>query len=188
MSAPIDPSNPYLSPAAGPYGQPFTQASAHRSAPRLPTYCLVIFIMDLVFATLRAPLVLIGIVGLHMAAQGMIAEETGRMVFRTGLAEVLTSAGIVLFGIPANIGLLCKKPWGLILAWVVAAITVGSIGVGVWQLILMVQPIPEGSMERIAAGAGGLIAGTFRVVLLGLYVGALVVFARWSAAWASGLR
>ena len=177
----MDPSNPYLSPGPSPYAQPVAAAYAARDPNRLPVYCLVLFIMDLAFSLLRAPLVVMSVVGLYMMARGPADHDMSRMVAQTGLGEVLTGAAIVLCGVPANIALLCKQGWAVVLAWVAVVATLGSIAVGMWQLSFMVQQFPEGSAERIGAIMGGIFTGGFRVALLGLYAAALVVFTMWSA-------
>ncbi len=150
-----------------------------RPPPALPVFCLVMFIIDLAFSIIRAPMVAMSIAGLYMAAEGLVDDAMTRMVTQTGLGEVLTGAAIVLFGVPANIGLLCKQRWAMILAWAAVAATVGSIAVGFWQLTFMVEQFPAGSPERVGATIGGAFTGLFRVALLGLYAAALVVFARW---------
>ncbi len=181
MSVPGDPSNPYLSPAPSAYGVSPTAPPLPRAASGLPGYCLVMFIIDLFFSLVRAPLVAMSIAGLYLAGQGFADDTMGRMVAQTGLAEVLTGAAIVLFGVPGAIGLLCKQRWGLALGWAAVAATLGSIGVGFWQLSFMIEQFPDGSPERVGAIIGGVFTGVFRVALLGAYAAALVVFANWSA-------
>jgi hypothetical protein len=131
-------------------------------------------IVDLVFSVLRMPLVGMGILGL-------MAAGSVPLIAQTGAFEVGTGVVIVLFGILANIALLYKQRWGLMLAWVKVVAGLGSVAVGWWQLSLMLGQFPEGSPQRVGAIIGGGFVGVLRIGLLGLYAAALVAFAKWSA-------
>ena len=168
------PPNPYDSPVHGGYGQPYGQGARQRPADALPVFCIVMFIVDLVFSLIRVPLVLLGIVALQ-------APRLDPVMAQTGLLEVATGAAMVMFGIPADIAMLLKQKWGLILAWVKVAALLGSVGVAFWQISFILDQFPPGSPQRMGAFVGGGIAGVIRLSLIGLYVTAVVKFSAWSA-------
>lgn len=172
MSNYPDPSNPYYSPAQGYLGQ--TPSMYPPPAPRrgLPVLCLAVFIMDLVFCVIRVPLVGFGIVGLQMA-------PNDPMVVQTGIFEVLAGVGIVVCGIPGNIAMLAKQKWGVVLGWATVAATIASVCVGLWQMTFFLEQHAPGTLEYVGAIMGGVIVLGLRLSLLGLYVAALLWFARW---------
>ena len=167
-----DSPNPYGSPTHGHYGPQYGYGP-QGLASRLPIFCIVMFAIDLVFCFIRMLLVGAGIVGL-LAAGG------DPMVVETGLLEVATGAGMVLFGIPADIAMLVKQKWALVLAWVKVVATLGSVGVGLWQMSFILDQLPPGSAERIGGMIVGGIVTVIRLGLLALYVTALVMFAKWT--------
>jgi hypothetical protein len=168
--------NPYDAPYYGGQNQPYPQQITPPYAPyppkrasALPTFCFVIFILDLVFCGLRIPLVALSMVGAQMA-------QNDPMVARTGSMEILTGAAIALFGISAGVAFLCKQKWGAILGWLTCLATLASIGVGVWQASYMIDKFPANSPQRIGAVVGGGISCLVRLALLGLYAFAIVKF------------
>ena len=168
-----DSPNPYGSPTHGHYGPQYGQVAPQGLASRLPIFCIVMFAIDLVFCFIRLLLVGVGIVGLQAAGGDP-------MVAQTGLLEIATGAGMVVFGIPADIAMLLKQKWGLILAWVKVVATLGSVGVGLWQLSFILDQFPPGSPQRIGGMVGGGIAVAIRLGLIAFYVAVLVRFAKWS--------
>src|SRR6188768_4190877 len=79
--------------------------------PKLPTFALVMIIIDLVFLGFRVLFVLAGMAGL---ASGI----NDPMILRTGYFEVGTGLLMVLAGIPGDIALLLRQKWGVWLAWI----------------------------------------------------------------------
>lgn len=166
------PPNPYEPTRSTPAGSmPYATASVARP---MPVFCLVVFIIDLVLLGLRAMLVLLGFVGLQAAAGNPMVRETG-------VAEIATGAAMVLLGVSANVAMLARQSWGVYLAYLKVLATLGSCGVGIWQLTIMLQQFPEGSAERVGAMVGAAIAMMFRVALVVVYVTAVIMFSKWAA-------
>lgn len=163
------PFNPYLAPQA-----PSGEAAAYWVVPMPPTFAKVMFIIDLVLCSIRLLLVLIGIVG----AVGLI--EQNDPLAPTVLFELATGAGIVLFGIPGNILLLLRKPWAVALGWLALVSTVASLGVGVWQLEIILDRVPPGGPERAVAAVAAVVTVLARLFLIALYGAALWLFSSWA--------
>lgn len=170
--------NPYPN-DANPYSSPIDASLAVEDpsqlpVPRrgsLPVFCMVLFILDIVFLLIRVPVFLLGLAALLNPVRDPIVENTG-------IFEVATGGLMLLAGIPANIALLLKQRLGLILAWIAVIATVGSMGVGMAQGWIVFGQVPQGSAEAIGAVLGITIAMFVRGSLLALYVAALLKFTK----------
>lgn len=169
-----DQPNPYDSPQYSSAGPSYEPIAPGRNASSLPVFCLVMFILDLAFSLLRVPIVALTLIALT-------AGDTTPLVVQTGLFEAITGIAMVAFGLTANVALLFKQRWGLMLGWAKVAAALSSVAVGWWQMAIVMGEFAEGSPERIGGFIGGGIAAVFRLGLLALYGGALVTFAKWSA-------
>jgi len=166
---PLDPTNPYAAPYAA--SQPFAEQPA---SVKLPVFCKVMFIISLVFCCLRVPLAMLSVLGYF------VLQQRNDPLLPTALFEIVTGAGIALFGIPANGFMLARKPWALLLGYSTVAVTVGSVFVGIWQLSIMSGQHPAGSPEQMILIVGSLLGVVLRLAILGLYVAALVKFSAWA--------
>jgi len=166
----VPPQNPYQ-PSMATYAPAATNAP-----PRLPTFCLVMFILGLIFACIRVPLVLAGVVTWFAVPPG-----PGEAALYTSVPfEVLSGAGIALFGIPGNIGMLMKRGWGAVLGLLSIASSLLSLGVAVWQLTLMF-PSSNNPAEQAGFIGGAAITMIIRVTIIGLYGLAILKFQQWLA-------
>jgi hypothetical protein len=165
MSMPSDSLNPYSSSA--------TVNQAPKALRALPGSCKTVFIIELVFCGLRAPLVALGFVGV-----AMIAPDDP--LAQTAIYELATGIGMVGFGVLANIGLLMKKSWGVPLGYLALVASAGSIGTAVWQLSAQMDQFPEGSPVRVGVMIGGGLVFMLRIALMGLYLSALTKFSAWT--------
>ncbi|MBI4617190.1 MAG: hypothetical protein HY720_26490 [Planctomycetes bacterium] len=162
------------------YGAPAARPRAPDAA-ALPTFCKVMFILDLVFAGLRVFIVGFGVYGYS------VMKKDDPMA-GTAIAELVSGAALAFFGLSANAFLLARQAWAQALGWFDVLASFASLGIGVWQGTIMLEQFRSGSPEY----SGGLIGIAFvailRLVLVGLYVAALVKFAGWAkrrsaAAW-----
>jgi hypothetical protein len=168
-------------PSPNPYAPSTYKASLAGGPPQstpgresLPTFCLVYFVIDLVFCCMRALLVLLGIVNL---TAGMGVQDP--MVKATLVYEVGAGLGMVLLGIPANLLMLFRQRAGVFLAIGKLLATFASFGVGIWQLSFIIANFPEGSPERIGAMVGAGMTMVLRLGLVAVYIGAIVTFWKW---------
>ncbi len=171
---PPDPINPYETPqtlAPQPYQQP--TAPPRRG---IPTFSKVMFIVSLIFCLLRVPAVLMSFIGLTMIQQGQGPVELLPTVwFEIGSGALLAGCGIL-----ANSLMLAKIDWAVTLGYLTALAVLFSIGVGVWQSMLQLGLQQSGTPEHMGMTIGIVFMVGFRLVLLGLYVGALIQFAAWT--------
>ncbi len=160
---------------ANPYAPPLRlDTTPASSVPRsLPVFCTIVFVIDLVLCSLRTLLVLIAIPGY------MLLKQDHHPLAPTAIFEILAGAGIVLSGIPANIGLLLRRSWGVPLAYASAAATLLSIIVGAWQANITLNQFQPGSAELIGGLIGGGAMLAVRLGILGLFVMAVALFAAW---------
>ncbi len=142
----------------------------------LPTFCLVMFIVSLVFCVLRLMMVVLGFIGWSALTQANPNDP----LLATVLFEIGAGAAMAFFGIVGNSLLLAKKPIGVVFGWGLVAATLVSIGVGVWQLSIMAEAYPDGSPERVGAYIGGGVMVLIRLTILILFGVALMRFGRWA--------
>jgi len=139
----------------------------------MPTYAKVVIIIDLVFCSLRLLLVPLSIFG-------MTVIEPSDPLYPTAIFEILTLLGIALFGIPGNALLLMGKPIGILLVGLAILATIGSIGVGFWQMPIMLDEFPPGSPERTGGMIGGVVVALIRLGIIVMVGAALMKFKAWS--------
>jgi hypothetical protein len=143
----------------------------------LPTFCTVVFIIDLVLISLRGLLVFFGIVGMTMMDDVALADP---MLKETALWEVLAGAAMVVTGLAADIMLLSKIQAGIFLAIPKVLATLGTYAVAFWQASFLFARLPDGSPEQLGATIGVGITFVFRLALLALFIVAVVRFHAWS--------
>ena len=83
------------------------------------------------------------------------------------------------FGISGNVLLLRKKSVGIYFACVAAIFTVGSIGVGIRELLLTIRPLPDDM--KLGMMVGGVITVAIRLGIVALMGVALVRFSNWQS-------
>ena len=171
-------SSPFTGPGANPYGSPLSHEGSYAApVPRsLPGFPKTMFIIDLVLCTIRIGFVLLGFIG-YMAIK---QQQPNSPLLITMTFELLSGTAIFLTGIPANVGMLMRQPWGVILAALCVMATLSSFGVAIWQLILMADAqAPPGTPQRIGYFIGGGVMAVIRLGLLATYIAAVVSFSSW---------
>jgi hypothetical protein len=159
--------NPYQSPLGAQY-----PSSLNRPSSEYPVFCRTMFIIDLVLCGLRGILVVFSLVGYST----MGANEP---LMATAIYEILTGVVIAGVGLLANILLLCRQGWAVVLGYVTSLATVASVGVGLWQLSLMAPQAGGDPAQQAGFMAGAGCSLVFRLILIVLYVAALVRFSMW---------
>lgn len=167
----------YIPPGPNPYGSPLQPGTPYPAPPSsLPGFPKTMFIIDLVFCTLRIFMVLLGLVGYLAIKQ----QQPNSPLLTTMPLELLAGTAIFLTGIPASTGMLMRQSWGVILAALCALATVASLGIAIWQVVLMADiQAPPGSPQRIGMFIGGGVTGIIRLGLLAAYGAAVAQFANW---------
>ncbi len=168
------PINPYDAPQT-PAGEFPMDGTLHATSPSIPTFCKVVFIINIVLCSLRAIIALLGTVG-YMAMGGAINPALPEMAI---LGEILSGWGIAVFGIIGNTLLLMRKPAGAVFGFLCVASAFVSIGVGLWQTGYIFEQFPEGSPARIGAYFGAGITTVIRVALAVLLLSAILRFSTW---------
>jgi hypothetical protein len=143
--------NPYAVSSSSP--PPRRPAAA---AGKRPTFCTVLFIMDLLFCIMRVPLVLFGIFAAFMLYSG-----NAHFPFPEELVwwDVGTGVGVITFGLLANVLLLMNKSSGLTFGWLAVVAAVASTIVGATQQFSFTGDalMPAGDVGRIIGVVIGLI-------------------------------
>jgi hypothetical protein len=140
----------------------------------MPTYITVILVIDLLLLLLRALFVMMGLIGL---LSGMARDA---MVVDTGWYEVASGVLMVVAGLPANVAMLAQQRWGVWLAWAKVVGTLGSIGVGIWQLTYFAERYAVDSPEFAGVIIGAVLVVGWRLALVGIYCFAVVQFSIWA--------
>lgn len=146
-----------------------------RSNAGLPTFCKVMFILDLIFCFMRLPLVLFAIPGYFAL------RKSGDPMLQTVVYEIATGAGIVVSGFAADILMLMRSRSAATLGWFCLAVTLASFGVGCWQANLQLARMVPGSPQMIGGFVGLGLVLTVRATLLLLYAIAISKFSQWAA-------
>lgn len=141
---------------------------------QLPTFCTVMFIIDLVLMVFRIAMVMLGFVGYFMLKE----RDPNNPMFQTAMFEILTGIAMVITGLPANVGRLMKQRWGVFAAYLACLATIASMIVGFWQLSVTVQAAPLGP-DRAAVLVGAVFAVVVRLAILGAYFAAVYMFSSW---------
>ncbi|MBT4864978.1 MAG: hypothetical protein HON53_07670 [Planctomycetaceae bacterium] len=145
-----------------------------RAKKGLPVFCMVVFIIDLVFCVLRIGFVALGLIN-YQNLEGPLLESA--------MFELITGAAIVLFGIAGNGLMLAKQAWAVALGWLNLGATLGSIGVGIWQASIFLDEMAQngGEAERIGGYIGAGFSILVRVGIIFTYLFALLKYSSWSA-------
>jgi hypothetical protein len=163
-----------LAPLLNPYSSPQFSGPPIGERRPLPVDVTILLVVDLLLLSLRAALVVFGLVGLTTVAMH------DPMVLQTGWFEVGAGLAMVLLGFPADIALLARQRWGVWLAYGKVAATFGSIGVGIWQGTYFFQRFPANSPEMVGVIIGITLVSGWRVLLIAMYVFAILRFSRWA--------
>lgn len=138
---------------------------------RLPTLCLVVFVLELVFSGLRGCV-------LPLSMLGAAVVQADDPLAPTIVFEIATGVGMVVLGLATGVGGLLKQGWAATAGWIKTPFTLASIGVGLWQSMLTsAQDVPP----EVRAGmlVGAMFALGVRVGLLGLFVAGLLQYGHW---------
>ncbi|MEX2189018.1 MAG: hypothetical protein WD875_19575 [Pirellulales bacterium] len=173
--APLSPfdDSPFVNPYASPqFSQPVMARSVERGPPTFPK---VVAIIDLVFCAIRALIVLLSIVA--------IFGGNVELVETTGWLELISGAGIVVFGTIAAIGILSQADWAVPFGWITVAFTAASTVVGVSQIPIVLRSVPADMPNHDAFVTGTIIGAVgmaiVRVALILMYAFALQRFSAW---------
>jgi hypothetical protein len=162
------------SPPINPYDAPEPLEMQAPGATRMPTLCLVVAIVDLVFCSFR-----VLFVGAGLTAVLKIGGRVPPQFEGTAWFEVVTGIGIIAFGFPAAIGMLSKRSWATPLAYMAAVATLGSLFVAVWQGLLQFGEYPPGSTEAFGFIIGIVFSVGIRLGILALYLVGVLAFRNW---------
>lgn len=157
----LPPLNPYATPLQA-------YAPLPETTLKMPTFCVVMFIISLILAVLRIPVV-------FYATMNWIRippEFMGNPIFLTAPFEILSGAAIVLFGIAGNIGMLRQRRWGVVLGFLTLISSLFSLAVALWQLFIVSRTLNAEQQATFLVGA--LVTLVIRGTLIGLF--ALAVF------------
>ena len=121
-SSGFDAGNPYATPQAGSFPPP---PSGTRG---FPGFAKFMFIFDLVVDGLRALLVPLSVVGYQQLAKAQ------NPLAPTAVAEIAFGTILVVLGVTTNVFLLLRKPWAVVLGYLLLLATCGSLLVSLWQL------------------------------------------------------
>jgi hypothetical protein len=159
--------NPYESPFhMGPAtGLPGAAELAPRQV-RLGPFVMTIVIMDLVLCSLRL------LVGVFSTVGYMVIPESDPLRVSV-MSEIVSAFGIAAFGLPANILILMKNRFGILLAAGSILFTAYGLFVGVWQARLM-MPANLSGPEGVGFLVGAVFSIGIRLALLALYVVAVL--------------
>jgi hypothetical protein len=147
-----------------------------RSRSTYPTFPKVIFILDIIFCAIRLLMVPLSLFGAVVMKQ----QNPNDPMIETTYYEVATNLAVGLFGLLAAALMLGRKRIGLVLGLVAILAVLANMGVGFWQGSLTMEKngFKPGSPEFAGALFGIGLVVLIRLVLLGLYIGALVSFSR----------
>ena len=104
----------------------------------------------------------------------MYAPCQVRIWFEMGFGTMLC-----LTGVGADIGILCKQRWSLLLAMIKLVGFLGCLFVAVWQFSLITVGVPANSPQYTGMIIGLVIALLVRIMFMGLFLSAVYVFYRW---------
>jgi hypothetical protein len=149
-----------------------------------PTFSTVMAIIDLIFATLRLPVLLFSL----LAVVALFQNPNLQHLAIPSAVSVLAEGLMAVCGLAAGIGILMKKPWAVLPGWIAAGGALVSIGLNVYTTLQTLDQnlaMFQGQQAEAARiGAYGGLVGTivFRVGLLIAYIVALSMYSKWIAA------
>jgi len=123
-------------------------------------------ITDLVFCACRVVLVLLAVIG------GFMMEKDNPLA-KTVWMEIASGVGIAVFGLSADILLLCRKGAGVALAVAALVFTFLNVGVGVYQLTIP-HSLHSETLARIGMFIGGGLMLACRLAFNAVYVVVIV--------------
>jgi hypothetical protein len=165
--------NPYASPSH--FGSQPTLSTAQGD--RLPTYSVVMLIIDIVFRCIRILLVALGIVGI-------LALGPADPIYFWGILEIITGVAMIVFGLLGDSLVLAKKKIGITLCWIALMVTVGNMIVGFCELPLLIQqqmaqaPAAQADAMKIGMIVGVVFMATIRLSLIIAYAVAVAMAAK----------
>jgi hypothetical protein len=141
-----------------------------------PVFPKVIFILDIIFCSIRLVMVPLSLFG----AVFMQRNDPNNPMLPTTYFEVGTNLAVGLVGLLAAGLMLGRKRFGAILGVLAILAVLANMGVGFWQgtIQFAAQGFKPGSPEYVGGLVGLGLVALVRLVLLGLYVGALLAFLR----------
>lgn len=147
-----------------------------RALSPIPTFCKVVFIIDLVMASIRGLIVPFSIMG-----AAMIPSDDPLMA--SVYFEIAFGVLIAAVAVPANILGLMGKASAYVVGWVNILMTFGGICVGIWQAVLIypaqIAQSGSGSPESIGFIFGAVIAIAIRAGLAGAMAVSLLRYKTW---------
>lgn len=178
MNNPRDSTNPYRADYAEPAGitTTTTLAGAPTSrSPSMPGFAKVVLIVGIVFAALRTLTVPLSIIGWLAMRSAPNADS----LLPTVPFEIITSAGVALFGFATCILLLTRRKIGIPLSYILAVFVVGSLFVSAWQGFHTVQKFPPGSQESYGVIGAIVVIGLLRIAWLITFFIGVVQCKKW---------
>jgi hypothetical protein len=139
-----------------------------------PTFCKVMFIMDICFCAFRLLMVPFGLLGLSMLQN----QDPNNPLLKTVVFELSTNGAIGGLGLLAAILMLTRKKIGAVFGWLTVLSTLAGLGVALWQASIQMetQGFKPGTPQYAGAMVGIGLVLVLRLVLLGLYIAAIVKF------------
>lgn len=163
----LDPPTTVLPPA---YDRP-----PRRRPKKLPVFCMVVAIIDLVMASIRLLITPLSMYGATLVPPDDPVAKT--IPFEIGFNLFIGVAGVAM-----GIGMLAKKAWAVPVGWANVAITVLGIIFGIWQTAIMMDTDPMLTGDpAYEAGVmfGATCAGVVRFALVVCVAVALVKYQAW---------
>ena len=132
---------------------------------------MVMFVVSLVLGVIRIPLAFLSIIGWATLAADGFPDGNAPAVS----VKVVSEIGMAVFGVAGNIALLCRKTWGLTLAYgLVVSVLLSYIA-----MFLSIAPLAD-AHDDLALYIGGAVVVAARVVILMAYLLALWKFSEWT--------
>ena len=150
-------------------------ASAAMSTP-MPTFCTIIFAIDLCFCLFWSLVFLIG--GVVFVVGLFSGSLTAGELFN-GMLSMLIIGSIGVLGPIANAMLLLKKPMGLTLGYALA----GAVVLTTLAHIVTILVSPSERAHTLSMAPLGVLVSTYfvRMVWLGMCIAALTLYSQWQA-------
>ncbi|MCY2962363.1 MAG: hypothetical protein NT069_01710 [Planctomycetota bacterium] len=120
----------------------------------LPVLVIVVMIMELIACATK----LFGVLSAVLIAVGIIPEQQAQLSREQLIAGAVVNVLVFLTALPAAIGILRKRPWGLTLGWIAAV--VGAIGAVIGGVISIQQ------IDKLSNLPTGLPPDVMRIIML----------------------
>lgn len=136
-----------------------------------PTFCKVVFVVDLLLSGLRIVFAVIG-------GFAFVTTPSGNPQRWLMLAECLTCSAMALCGIAANILFLVEHPFALPMGLANVAATLSSYAVAAFSVVMVgSQAMAQGQVAGFAIGA--ILSLGSRLAVLLAYLIALYFYKQW---------